>query len=71
MVTSNQQKYEYINWNLNYEKKKKRMKHMWFSINFSTNEIKGSFLEKTLNAKPPDLLLGLHSLGYSIWWPGN
>ena len=42
------------------------MKRMWFSINFSTNEIKGSFLEKTLNAKPPDLLLGLHSLGYSI-----
>ena len=70
MVTNNQQKYEYINWNLNYEKKK-RMKHMWFSINFSTNEIKGIFLEKTLNTKPPDLLLGLHSLGYSIWWPGN
>ena len=48
------------------KKKKKRMKHMWFSINFSTNEIKGIFLEKTLNTKPPDLLLGLHSLGYSI-----
>lgn len=44
----------------------KRMKHIWFSINFSKSEIKGDFLEKLLNAKPLHLLLGLSTVGNDL-----